>query len=74
MPGCSSCKETLAAVDSLVKKDRKVRVLLVDMDALFSDDQEKATQLLDTFDLSALPFVLELAPDGTVQRRYVQLF
>ena len=73
-PGCSSCKETLAAVDSLVKKDRKVRVLLVDMDALFSDDQEKATQLLDTFDLSALPFVLELAPDGTVQRRYVQLF
>ena len=72
-PGCSTCKETLASVDSLVKNNRKVRVLLVDMDAIFSDDQEKAALLLDTFDLSALPFVLELAPDGTVQRRYVQL-
>lgn len=72
-PGCSTCKETLAGVDSLVGKNRKVRVLLVDMDALFSDDEVLAARLLDTFDLSALPFVLELAPDGTVLRRYVQL-
>ena len=72
-PGCSTCKETLPAVDSLVGKNRKARVLLVDMDALFSDEPFMAAQLLDTFDLSALPFVIELAPDGTVTRRYVQL-
>jgi len=70
-PGCSTCQETLAAVDALVKGDRKARVLLVDMDALFADDPDKATELLDSFDLSVLPFVLELAPDGTVLRRYV---
>ena len=73
-PGCSTCKETLAAVDALVRQDRKVKVLLVDMDALFADEPDQASQLLDTFDLSVLPFVLELAPDGTVTRRYVQLF
>ena len=73
-PDCSSCQETLSAVDALVRKDRKVRVLLVDMDALFTDDSGKAAQLLDSFDLSSLPFVLQLASDGTVLRRYVQLF
>jgi thiol-disulfide isomerase/thioredoxin len=73
-PGCSTCQETLAAVDALVKGDRKVRVLLVDMDALYADDPEKASELLDSFDLSVLPFVLQLSPDGTVLRRYVQLF
>lgn len=73
-PGCSTCKETLAAVDALVQQDRKVKVLLVDMDALFADEPDQASRLLDTFDLSVLPFVLELAPDGTVTRRYVQLF
>ena len=73
-PGCSTCQETLAAVEALVKGDRKVRVLLVDMDALYADDPEKASELLDSFDLSVLPFVLQLSPDGTVLRRYVQLF
>jgi thiol-disulfide isomerase/thioredoxin len=72
-PDCSTCKETLAAVDALVKGNRKVRVLLVDMDSLYENDMDKAVELLDSFDLSALPFVLELAPDGTVLRRYVQL-
>lgn len=73
-PDCSSCRETLAAVEALVQKDRKARVLLVDMDALFTDAPELAADLLDSFDLSVLPFVLQLAPDGTVLRRYVQLF
>lgn len=72
-PDCSSCRETLSAVDTLVKENRKARVLLVNMDALSENDTDKATELLDAFDLSALPFVLELAPDGTVLRRYVQL-
>ena len=72
-PDCSSCKETLSAVDALVRQNRKARVLLVDMDAVFVDQPDLAARLLDCFDLSTLPFVLELAPDGTVLRRYVQL-
>lgn len=71
--GCSSCKETLSAVDALVLANRKVRVLLVDMDAVMSDRPELASKLLDTFDLSVLPFVIQLDRRGIVQHRYVQL-
>lgn len=71
--GCSSCKETLAAVDALVSANRKVRILLVDMDTIMSDNPDLATKLLDSFDLSALPFVIQLDRGGIVLHRYVQL-
>ena len=70
---CSSCKETLEAVDALVNGNRKARVLLVDMDKLVEEDEPLAKLLLDTFDLSVLPFVLETDKKGIVQHRYVQL-
>ena len=70
---CQACQELLSAVDSLVEKDRKVRVLLIDMEALFRDNPAKAEELLDTFDLSVLPFVLQLDRKGIVEHRYVQL-
>ena len=70
---CQACRELLAAVDSLVEKDRKVRVLLIDMDTLSQENPAKANQLLDSFDLSVLPFVVQLDRKGTVLHRYVQL-
>jgi len=70
---CSACKELLAAVDDIVAKDRKAKVLLIDMDTLFNDQPDKANELLDHFDLSVLPFVLQLDRKGVVQHRYVQL-
>ena len=70
---CSACKELLAAVDDLVKQDRKTKILLIDMDGLFNDQPDMATELLDNFDLSVLPFVLQLDRKGVVQHRYVQL-
>ena len=71
--GCSSCKETLSAVDKLVAGNRRVKVLLVDMDDLLTDYPDEARQLLDTFDLSGMPFVLQLDKKGMVQHRYVKL-
>lgn len=71
--GCASCQETLAAVDERVARDSRVKVLLVDMDALLTDNPSLAQQLLDTFDLSAMPFVIELDRKGIVQHRYVTL-
>lgn len=70
--GCSSCKETLAAVDELVAKKYPAKVLLVDMDELLTDEPELAKTLLDTFDLSAMPYVIQLSRKGVVQHRYVQ--
>lgn len=70
-PGCSRCVETLAAARALA--DAKARVLLVDMDALMADYPETARLLLDTFDLSVLPYVIRLGPGGVVRNRYVEL-
>lgn len=70
---CEACKELLAAVDDIVAKDRKAKVLLIDMDTLFNEQPDKANELLDNFDLSVLPFVLQLDRKGIVRHRYVQL-
>ena len=70
---CLACKELLAAVDDIVAKDRKAKVLLIDMDTLFNEQPDKANELLDHFDLSVLPFVLQLDRKGIVRHRYVQL-
>ena len=71
--GCSSCDETLEAVERVVAENRYARVLLVDMDALMTDYPDEGALLLDTFDLSGLPMVVELDRNGVVRRRYVQL-
>ena len=69
--GCGRCQETLAAARQLA--DSRKRVLLIDMDALFTDNPAEAQTLLDTFDLSALPYVIQLGSGGVVRHRYLQL-
>ena len=69
--GCSRCEETLAAARTLA--DNKSKVLLVNMDKLFEAYPEEARILLDTFDLSGLPYVMQLGPGGVVQHRYLEL-
>ena len=64
---CSSCQEMLDAIEELVSGSRKVKVLLVDMDTVPQKDQ-----ILDTFDLTQLPFVIQLDKKGVVEHRYVQ--
>ncbi len=71
--GCSSCKEMLSKVDGIVKADRKVRVLLVDMDLLYEKYPEEAEAVLNSFDLSTLPFILQADSYGKVLHKYVQL-
>lgn len=70
-PGCGRCEETLAAARTLA--DNHSKVLLVNMDDLFSSYPDEARTLLDTFDLSALPYVMQLGRKGVVLHRYVQL-
>ena len=65
---CSSCQEMLEAVEKIVAGSRKVKVLLVDMDTVPQKDK-----ILDTFDLTQLPFIIQLDKKGIVEHRYVQL-
>ena len=69
--GCGRCEETLAAARALA--DAKSKVLLVNMDTLFEAHPDEARLLLDTFDLSGLPYVIQLGPGGVVQHRYLEL-
>ena len=69
--GCGRCEETLAAARA--KADAKAKVLLVNMDTLLETYPDEAHSLLDTFDLSGLPYVVQLGPGGTVAHRYVEL-
>ena len=71
--GCSSCAETLAAVDSLIARERKAKVLLVNTDAIMESDPELGARLLETFDLSAMPLVIKLGRRGVVEQKYIQL-
>ena len=69
--GCGRCEETLAAARALA--DNKAKVLLVNMDTLFEQYPDEARQLLDAFDLSGLPYVMQLGPGGVVQHKYLEL-
>ena len=69
--GCGRCEETLAAARTLA--DKKSKVLLVNMDKIFKTYPEEARTLLDTFDLSGLPYVMQLGSGGTVMHRYLDL-
>ena len=71
--GCSSCTKTLDEVSALVAAKKRARVLLIDMDAIMADDPALAETLLETFDLTAMPFVLELDRKGYITHRYVDL-
>ena len=71
--GCNACKETLDDVAELIVSKPRVRVLLVDMDDLMSSNPSMAETLLETFDLTAMPFILELDKKGVITHRYVDL-
>ena len=71
--GCSSCAKTLDDVSALVAAKKRARVLLVDMDAIMADDPALAETLLETFDLTAMPYVMELDRNGYITHRYVDL-
>ena len=69
--GCGRCEETLEAARALSR--RKSKVLLINVDTLYEEHPEEARLLLDTFDLSGLPYVMQLDSGGVVRHRYLEL-
>ena len=70
--GCEVCAAEKEAAMSLLK-DKKTRVLMVNVDAVMENDPPLASRLMDSFDLSSLPFIVITDSKGVVQRRYVSL-
>ena len=69
--GCGRCEETMESARALSR--RKSKVLLVNVDTLYEAYPEEAHLLLDTFDLSGLPYVIRLGFGGVVLHRYLEL-
>ena len=71
--GCEVCAAEKESARKLVSGDRNVRVLMVNVDRIMQDDPALASRLLDTFDLSSLPYIIETDSKGYVIRRYLSL-
>jgi len=70
--GCALCEAELAAAEKMAS-DKNVRILLVDLDNIMSSYPDEAYKLLDAFDLSVLPFVVETDRKGRIVRKYLSL-
>jgi hypothetical protein len=70
--GCSVCDAELAAAEKL-SADRDVNILLVGMDEIMASYPGEGDKLLESFDLSVLPFILETDRKGRVVRKYLNL-
>ena len=64
--GCPVCKAELSAADSL-----GLRTLDVNVDEIMATNPTLAKSLLDTFDLSSMPFIIEVGRHGIIRRRYM---
>ena len=64
--GCPVCKAELSAADSL-----GLRTLDVNVDEIMVTNPALAKSLLDTFDLSSMPLILQVGRHGIILRRYL---
>lgn len=71
--GCHICDAEKTAARALAASDRKVQVLMVNVDQIISSAPSLASRLFDSFDLSSLPFIIETDSKGTILRRYMTL-
>lgn len=71
--GCHVCAAEKEAVHVIVSENKSVKVLMVNVDAVLAESPELASSMFDSFDLSALPFILETDRKGKIIRRYISL-
>ena len=71
--GCDVCAAEKQAAQDAVLRDRNIRVLLVNMDEIMENDPGLAGELMDSFDLSSLPLIIETDRKGIIRRRYLSL-
>ncbi|MBO5634670.1 MAG: redoxin domain-containing protein [Bacteroidales bacterium] len=67
-PGCPVCATETAAAEYM-----RLAYLKVDMTALERESPELARELLDFFDLSSLPHIIQTGRRGVIKRRYLSL-
>lgn len=71
--GCNVCAAEIEAAHDMVRKDRRFRVFMVNIDEVLAEDPSLAARLFDAFDLSSLPYVIYTDKRGFIQSRYSTL-
>lgn len=66
--GCGQCKEELEAA-----KNKNLNVLDIDVDDIQAQYPSVFEAIIDSFDLTALPFLVETDKSGTITHRYLSL-
>lgn len=70
--GCHICQAEIAQARELAETP-KLNVFLVNVDKTISENPTLSTHLFDSFDLSALPFILMTDKKGHIMARYITL-
>ena len=82
--GCDVCKGEIAAADSLLAAEAQAAgrnnrdvlrtgVFMINMDEVSAADPGTASLLLDTFDLTVLPYITEIDRKGIIRDKYMSL-
>ena len=71
--GCEVCAAEKATAVRIAEGQDKVNVLMVNFDSIMASDPSLASNLMDSFDLSSLPYIIMTDKAGTILRRYVSL-
>lgn len=69
-PGCDICKAEKEAACMLAETDRRICVLMVNVDYVISEKPAVADRMFDLFDLSSLPYIIETDRAGIILKRY----
>lgn len=71
--GCNICAAEIKAARALAAENSKVRVFLVNVDKIVEENPTLSAVFFDSFDLSALPYILQTDKEGSILRRYISL-
>ena len=71
--GCEICAAEKKAAREIVASDRNTIVLLVNVDTIVKTNPKLAATLMNSFDLSSLPYIIETDSKGYVKKRYISL-
>ncbi len=71
--GCGNCDAEKDMARQFALHDKRIRVLLVNVDEILADIPDLGDRLFENFDLSTLPFIIETDRRGTILRRYISL-
>ena len=71
--GCEVCKEQRKSALAMLGDKKIDMVMMVNVDQIMASDPKLASVLMDSFDLSSLPYVMMTDASGTVIRRYMAL-